>query len=126
MQSSLMSTMLSPKTSPEILVPVAEYFKVLSEVSRLQILSALKAGSLNVTELTEATGLGQANLSKHLKVLTQAGILSRQTQGVSAYYSISDPIIFDLCELVCNRIIDRMQQQVETVERLNALSSVPH
>ena len=118
-----MSEALYSKTSPEVLVPVAEYFKVLSEVSRLQILSCLKAGPMNVTELAEATGLGQANLSKHLKVLTQAGILSRQAQGVSAFYSISDPIIFEVCELVCDRIIKRMQQQAETVGLLNAFST---
>lgn len=108
----------STKSVPEILPLVAEYFKVLSEVSRLQILSCLRAGPKNVTELTEATGLGQANLSKHLKVLTQAGILSRQTQGVSAYYAITDPSIFYICELVCHRISQRMQQQVEVISLL--------
>lgn len=109
--------------SPDILVPVAEYFKVLSEVSRLQILRCLKEKEMNVTELAEATGLGQANLSKHLKVLTQAGILHRQPQGVSAYYSISDPMIFDLCDLVCGRISERIQQQAEYFEQLNSFSS---
>ncbi len=117
-----MSQTLSAKTNPDLLTPVAEYFKVLSEVSRLQILSCLKEGEMNVTELAEATGLGQANLSKHLKVLTQAGILVRQPQGVSAYYSISDPMIFDLCDLVCQRIFQRMQQQAETIEKLNLFS----
>jgi ArsR family transcriptional regulator len=120
----MLSNTLTTKSTSEILFPVAEYFKVLSEVSRLQILSCLKNGEMNVTELSEATGLGQANLSKHLKVLTQAGILSRQAQGVSAYYSIKEPVIFDLCELVCDRIINRMQEQAETVELLNVFSNV--
>lgn len=118
-----MSKGLPQKPVPQILTPVAEYFKVLSEVSRLQILSCLQAGAMNVTELAEATGLGQANLSKHLKVLTQAGILSRQAQGVSAYYAISDPIVYELCDLVCDRILDRMQQQVETVGQLSSFST---
>jgi DNA-binding transcriptional ArsR family regulator len=51
-----------------------------------------------------ATGLGQANVSKHLKILTQAGILSRKPSGVSVYYEIADPIIFELCELACDRL----------------------
>lgn len=110
-------------TTTDILVPVAEYFKVLSEVSRLQILSCLKQKEMNVTELAQATGLGQANLSKHLKVLTQAGILNRQPQGVSAYYSIKDPMIFDVCDLVCQRISERVQQQAEYFEKLNTFSS---
>jgi ArsR family transcriptional regulator len=110
-------------TTTDILVPVAEYFKVLSEVSRLQILSCLKQKEMNVTELAQATGLGQANLSKHLKVLTQAGILNRQPQGVSAYYSIKDTMIFDVCDLVCQRISERVQQQAEYFEKLNSFSS---
>lgn len=107
-----------PKADPAVLVAVADYFKVLSEVSRLQILTYLKSGPMNVMEIAEATGLGQANLSKHLKVLTQAGILSRQPKGTSAYYEIVDPMIFELCELACDRISDRIQQQAESLKAL--------
>lgn len=119
---TLMANGASAQSVSELLIPVAEYFKVLSEVSRLQILSCLKSGPLNVTELAEVTGLGQANLSKHLKVLTQAGILTRQTQGVSAYYSISDPLIFELCESVCDRISQRMQKQAKAVQLIDLFS----
>lgn len=94
-----------------ILEAVADYFKVLAEASRLQILQSLRSGPMNVMELCEATGLGQANLSKHLKVMTQAGILSRQPKGTSAYYEIADPAVFEFCELACGRIRDRWQQQ---------------
>jgi DNA-binding transcriptional ArsR family regulator len=113
----------SPKTSPIVLASVADYFKVLSEVSRLQILSCLRSGAMNGKEMTEATGLGQANLSKHLKALTQAGIISRQPQGVSVYYEIADPMIFDLCELVCDRISNQMQQRAKEFEQLTAFTS---
>jgi DNA-binding transcriptional ArsR family regulator len=58
--------------SPDVLSPVADYFKVLSETSRLQILHCLHEGPMNVMELTEATGFSQANLSKHLKIMTSA------------------------------------------------------
>jgi ArsR family transcriptional regulator len=108
----------SAQVSPEALTPIADYFKVLSEVSRLQILSCLRSGAMNVTELGEATGLGQANLSKHLKILTQAGVLTRNPQGVSVYYEIGDPVIFELCELVCDRVAERMQQQAKQFQSL--------
>ena len=108
---------------PEFLAPVADYFKVLSEISRLQILSCLREGAMNVSEIGEATGLGQANLSKHLKMLNEAEILSRQPQGVSVYYEIQDPMIFSLCELVCDRLYQRMQQKAEKFKRLNAFSA---
>ncbi len=110
-------------TDSEFLAPVAEYFKVLSEISRLQILSCLKSGAMNVSEIGTETGLGQANLSKHLKVLTQAGILSRKPQGVSVYYEIGDPLIFELCELVCDRIYERMQEQAKQFKKFNSFSS---
>ena len=100
--------------STAVLEAVADYFKILSETSRLQILRHLRDGSMNVMELCEATGLGQANLSKHLKVMTQAGILHRQPKGTSAYYEIADPLVFEFCELACGRIGDRLRQQAET------------
>lgn len=118
-----MSKTIDRKNTPEVLAPVAEYFKVLSETSRLQILSCLRTGSMNVTEIGEATGLGQANLSKHLKVLTQAGLVSRQPQGVSVYYAISDPMIFDLCELVCDRIGNQLQKRAQEFEQITAFKT---
>ncbi|GAB4542551.1 MAG: metalloregulator ArsR/SmtB family transcription factor [Pleurocapsa sp.] len=96
---------------------------MLSETSRLQILACLKTGPMNVSEIGEATGLGQANLSKHLKMLTEAEILSRQPQGVSVYYEIKDPMIFELCELVCDRLYERMQQKAERFKRLNTFGT---
>ncbi|MGK7906538.1 MAG: ArsR/SmtB family transcription factor [Synechococcus sp.] len=107
----------------DVLSQVANYFKLLSEVSRLQVLNCLRDGPMNVNELVEATGLGQANISKHLKLLTEAGILERQPKGVSAYYSIADPTIFNLCELVCDRISERLLQQAESFKQFKALST---
>lgn len=104
--------------SPDARILVADFFKVLSEPSRLQILDCLRSGPMNVMELMEATGLGQANLSKHLKVLTQAGILSRQPKGTSAYYEIIDPLVFQLCELVCGNIGDRLKRQAKQFSQL--------
>lgn len=88
---------------PDALRQVADYFKVLSEVSRLQVLCSLKTGAKNVGEIIAETGLGQANVSKHLKVLAQAGIVKRTPEGVSVIYEIADPILFQLCDLVCDR-----------------------
>ncbi|WP_373529465.1 ArsR/SmtB family transcription factor [Nostoc sp.] len=107
--------------TPQVLLPVADYFKVLSEVSRLQVLCCLKTGAKNVTEIIAATGLGQANVSKHLKLLVQAGMVTRHPEGINVYCQISDPMIFEICELVCDRLAIRLQEQTEQLEQLKSL-----
>ena len=111
--------------SPETLQLVADFFKVLSESSRLQIMCALKAGPQNVSEIIDATGLGQANVSKHLKILAQAGVVTRQPQGVCVYYQIANAFVFDLCELVCDSLSVQVQRQSEKIAGLEAFRQPP-
>jgi DNA-binding transcriptional ArsR family regulator len=111
------------RLSPASLALMADFFKVLSEVSRLQIVCCLKSGAKNVTQIIDETGLGQANVSKHLKLLAQAGIVTRTQQGVSVYYEIANPFLFELCELVCNSLMAQIQQQNQQIEQLKALQS---
>lgn len=106
------------EVSPDALAQVADYFKVLSEVSRLQVLCCLKSGSKSVNDIVAATELGQANVSKHLKILTQAGILSGKPSGVSVYYEIADPIIFELCELACDRLSISLEVRSQQINQL--------
>jgi DNA-binding transcriptional ArsR family regulator len=104
--------------SPTVLGMIADFFKVLSEMSRLQIICALKNGNKNVSEIIEITGLGQANVSKHLKVLTQAGIVTRTQEGVNVFYDIANPLVFPLCDIVCNSIATQLKQQNQQLEYL--------
>ncbi|MEB3356255.1 MAG: metalloregulator ArsR/SmtB family transcription factor [Synechococcales bacterium] len=99
--------------SPEVVQQVAEYFSVLSEPMRLRILNLLRDGEKCVQDLVVATQTSQANVSKHLKVMLQAGILSRRTEGTSAYYSVADELIYELCNLVCDRIATRIEEQAQ-------------
>lgn len=100
---------------------MADFFKVLAEASRLQIVCALRTSPKNVTEIIDETGLGQANVSKHLKILAQAGIVSRKQQGVCAYYQISNPFIFELCELVCDALSIQFEEQSKHLEELDSI-----
>jgi DNA-binding transcriptional ArsR family regulator len=95
----------------EVVQQVSEYFSVLGEPMRLRILNLLRDGEKCVQDLVEATATSQANVSKHLKVMLQAGILSRRSEGTSAYYSVEDDLIFELCNLVCDRLATRIEQQ---------------
>jgi DNA-binding transcriptional ArsR family regulator len=83
---------------------IAERFKALAEPSRLEILNALKGGERTVSEILEFTGLGQANVSKHLQLLYSAGFVERRKDGVSTYYRLADNEVFRLCELMCGRL----------------------
>jgi DNA-binding transcriptional ArsR family regulator len=97
----------------EVVQQVAAYFSILSEPMRLKILNLLRDGEKCVQDLVIATATSQANVSKHLKVMLQAGILSRRTQGTSAFYSVSDDLTFELCTLVCDRMASRIEQQAQ-------------
>ena len=90
--------------TPDQLRLIAERFKALAEPSRLEILNALKGGERTVTEILEVTGLGQANVSKHLQLLYSAGFVERRKDGVSMYYRLADNDVFRLCEMMCGRL----------------------
>ena len=95
--------------TPEVLVLVAERFKVLAEPARLQILHVLRAGELTVSGLVEETELGQANVSKHLQLLYAMGFVGRRKEGLFVYYCLTDKSVFDLCNLMCGRLETEMK-----------------
>ena len=95
---------------PEALVQVASYFQALAEPARLQLLNLLRAQERNVGELAELTGYSAANVSRHLALLTQHGLLAREARGNSAYYRIADKSIYALCDLVCDSIARRIDR----------------
>lgn len=103
-----------PKKSPltdEALELVARRFAVLAEPMRLRLIQALFDGEKNVSELVEATAGTQANVSRHLQTLTQAHVLGRRKEGLQVFYSIADPSIFKLCELVCGSLEKSLVKQ---------------
>jgi len=95
---------MSNHRSPDILELVAERFRVLGEPTRLLILDELMSGERSVSELVEKTGLNQANVSKHLALLRSSGFVDRRKDGVYAFYTIADPSVSRLCEIMCGRI----------------------
>jgi ArsR family transcriptional regulator len=80
---------------------VADRFKLLSEPMRLRLIQALIDGEATVSSLVDRTEATQANVSRHLQTLAQAGILGRRKQGLNVYYRIEDKSILELCEHVC-------------------------
>ena len=105
--------------SDEALSLIAGRFRLLSDPTRLKILHTLGDQEMNVTELVSASRAGQANVSKHLRAMLEAGIVARRKEGLNAIYRVSDETIFELCDVVCSRL----REQLET--RQNALAGIP-
>ncbi len=99
--------------SDQALESIAARFRSLSEPTRLKILWLLESSELSVGQLVERLNSSQANVSKHLKVLLDAGVLARRSSGTSAYYSISDPVILKICDTVCSSMTDKIRHQAE-------------
>lgn len=91
--------------TPEVLELVAERFKALAEPARLNLLNVLREREMSVSELMAATGLGQANVSKHLQLLHSLGFVERRKEGLYVYYRLADEDVFRLCDIMCGRLV---------------------
>lgn len=89
---------------------VAQRFRVIGEPMRIKLLDRLRGGSATVGELVEALHASQQNVSKHLGVLHQAGIVSRAKEGTSVRYAIADDTVFAMCEQVCGGLRDQLAE----------------
>lgn len=104
-----------PHPIPDLLVElIAQRFRVLGEPMRIRILDRLRAAPATVQELADALDTSQQNVSKHLGVLAQAGVVARAKDRNFAVYSIADQGVFRLCEEVCGSL----QQQVAELHQL--------
>jgi|SRR5579875_129167 len=99
--------------SDKMLDLVARRFRTLGEPYRLRILQELEAGEKSVGELVAALEGNQPNISKHLQVLFDAGLIGRRRDGTSIFYAISDPIVFKLCALVCISEAEKSRRDYE-------------
>ena len=91
--------------SPEQLARVASVFKALGEPTRLRILQSICDSPRHVGEIVELTGATQANVSKHLSLLLQAGVLQRRKDGQRVFYGMRNGLAPRLCELVCSDLL---------------------
>ena len=106
-----------PHPLPEPMIElVAQRFRVLGEPMRIKLLDRLRERDATVSELQEALGASQQNVSKHLGILHAAGMVRRTKQGNSAVYSISDASIFELCEQVCGGVRRQLQELEEILQ----------
>lgn len=96
---------------------VARRFRVLSEPFRLRILQSLSKSEKTVTELVEDLEANQPNVSKHLNLLLAGGLVARRKRGTSSIYSVADPLIFTLCDLVCKSETTKTKEELAELQR---------
>ena len=98
-----------PEALDEVFDSVARYFSLLAEPTRLKILHTICHDERSVSGIVAATGATQTNVSRHLSLMHQAGVVSRRRDGSSVYYKVLDPEFAEICRNVCTRIADRIE-----------------
>jgi DNA-binding transcriptional ArsR family regulator len=88
----------------ELLVRIADRLKALADPMRLKLLHELRAGEICVSDLAARVGGTQANVSKHLGVLRNAGLVRCHRDGMNVCYEVDDASAFDVCQLVCEAL----------------------
>jgi DNA-binding transcriptional ArsR family regulator len=106
-----------PHPLPDELVElIARRFRVIGEPMRIKLLDRLRAGEASVNELADELGATQQNVSKHLSVLADAGIVARRKAGTFVHYRIADEGVLNLCDEVCGSLQAQLRALATLVE----------
>ena len=114
------------QSSHEVFESVARYFSVLGEPTRLKILSVICGGEKCVSDIIQATGMAQANISRHLGLMYQAGMLSRRREGTLVFYRVGDVHARELCRSIRNQVQLRLPQTESEAPRVVANQAFIH
>jgi len=105
-----------PHPLPDPLVElVAQRFRLIGEPMRIRLLDRLREDEATVSDLADALSASQQNISKHLAVLADVGIVGRRKAGNHVYYRIVDEGVFALCEQVCGSVQEQLRALHELV-----------
>jgi DNA-binding transcriptional ArsR family regulator len=104
--------------SPEAVDLIAARFRILGEPIRIRILQELEGGPKNVTELVAAVGSSQPNISKHLRILQDSGVIGRRQEGNLVYYTITDGTVIELCDTVCSSVGDLLKARAKLASEM--------
>ena len=91
----------------------ASICNILSNPKRLEIIDTLRTREMSVTELAVALNISQSNLSQHLALMRQRGILTTRRMGLNVFYSLSNPKITQACDLMRQVLLEYLEAGVE-------------
>ncbi len=108
------------ESAERVFVSAAELFGVLATPLRLRILNAICNQEKSVGDIMVAVDSTQPNVSQHLKVLYQAGIVAKRRVGNQVYYRVQSEKAVQLCRTVCTQIAIELDdpESVSQTERL--------
>jgi ArsR family transcriptional regulator len=108
-----------PVASDEFLELVAAKFRMLADPTRLAILHCLmQKGEMNVSQIVAASGRSTANVSKHLKQLSEARMVGRRKDGSYVLYRLNDPVLKKICEMTCDSLRRELESEVRRKKQL--------
>ena len=93
----------------EVFESVARYFSLLSEPTRLRIMHTICQDEKSVNQIVEETGFTQTNVTRHLGMMYQGGVLSRRREGAQVFYRVADASFTELCRTVCIRVAAELE-----------------
>ncbi len=103
----------------EIFEMQAQLCQSLGHAVRLRIVHLLKEGPKSVNEIAKMVGVSQPTSSRHLSILRSNGILMANRKGSEVYYSISNPKIVEVCEMMRAILTERQSQYFDILNSLN-------
>jgi len=89
----------------------------LANPKRLEIIDRLRNRELSVGELAQALEISQANLSQHLALMRQRGIVTTRREGLSIFYKLSNPKITQACDLMRQVLLENLEDGAKLVRR---------
>jgi len=99
----------------DMIVSMAYRFKILSEPMRLKILRSICNGEKTVQEIVSEAEASQANISKHLSMMYESGLVERRKDGLKCYYRLADDSVFQVCGLISNSIANNMKSRLKWI-----------
>jgi len=94
----------------------SELCKTLANEKRQMILAALRDGERSVSELSERTGIAQANLSQHLATMRAHDVVRSRREGRSILYSIANPKLIQAFDLITEVMQESMEHRSRTAD----------
>ncbi|MGO8872333.1 MAG: ArsR/SmtB family transcription factor [Acidimicrobiales bacterium] len=98
----------------------AEFFKTLGHPARIRILEALQGGERSVGELIPEVGIEPSHLSQQLGVMRRANTIRARKEGSNVYYSVGDPMLFELLDVAKRIITSSLVETQELLEQMEA------